>query len=104
MNAPRRRYLRAFLQILARCIDIHLRSPLQQIIENIGVVVASKSDGAFFKARERVHTMCITRERNTVLAKNTPSDRVQTQSLVANDYFLFRLLLPTQNNSKDFRE
>ena len=48
MNPPKRRNFRAFLQILARCIDIHLRSPLQQIIENIGIVVASKSDGAFY--------------------------------------------------------
>ena len=47
LNAPQRRYLRAFLQILARCMCIHLRSPLQQIIVNIGVVVAGKSDGAF---------------------------------------------------------
>ena len=43
----KRRNFRAFLQILSRRIGIRLRSPLQQIIENIGVVVAGKSDGAF---------------------------------------------------------
>ena len=71
LNTPQRRYLRAFLQILSRRIGIRLRSPLQQIIENIGVVVASKSNGV---------GVC---ETPCAISQNTPSDRVYTQSFVA---------------------
>ena len=45
LNLPQSRRFRPFRQMLARCIDIHLRSPLPKIIKNDGFEVASEFNG-----------------------------------------------------------
>lgn len=49
---------------------------LTKIIGNIDDLVARESDAVFSgkdKARERVNTLCLSRERNAVFVKNTTS-------------------------------
>lgn len=45
LNLPQSRRFRPFRQMLARCIHIHLRSPLPKIIKNGGFEVASEFNG-----------------------------------------------------------
>lgn len=55
---------------------VQLRSFFPKIIGNIDDLVACESDAVFSgkdKARERVNTLCLSRERNAVFVKNTTS-------------------------------
>ena len=45
LNLPQSRRFRPFRQMLARCIHIHLRSPLPKIIKNGGFEVSREFNG-----------------------------------------------------------
>ena len=71
LNLPQSRRFRPFRQMLARCIHIHLRSPLLKIIKNGGFEVASEFNGKkTIKTRQSSEVVleCTTSENNTVFS------------------------------------
>ena len=71
LNKPQSRRFRPFRQMLARCIHIHLRSPLPKIIKNGGFEVASEFNGKkTIKTRQSSEVVleCTTSENNTVFS------------------------------------
>ena len=71
LNKPQSRRFRPFRQILARRIDICLRSPLLKIIKNGGFEVASEFNGKkTIKTRQSSEVVleCTTSENNTVFS------------------------------------
>ena len=71
LNLPQSRRLCTFRQILARCIDIHSRSPLPKIIKNGDFEVASEFNGKkAIKTRQssEVVLFCTISENNAVFS------------------------------------